>query len=104
MGYEDHRHAQPTMQPEKLVLEAVADDWVHRAERLVHEHERRLGGQGPCNTYPLALAAGELRRIALTDQIRIEPDQGDELVDATANARLRPSEKAWDRCNILRNR
>ena len=48
------------LQPQELVLQALAGDRVDRAERLVHEHERRVGGQGARDADALALAAGEL--------------------------------------------
>ena len=52
------------LQAQELVLQALAVDRVDRAERLVHEHQRRVGGQGAGDADALALAAGELRRVA----------------------------------------
>ena len=43
----------------------VPDHRVDRAERLVHQHHRRVRGQRPGDADPLLLAAGELGRVAL---------------------------------------
>ena len=48
------------LQPQKLLLQPVADDRVDRAERLVHQQHGRVGGERPGHADPLALAAGEL--------------------------------------------
>ena len=53
------------LEAQELVLEAVADDRVDRAERLVHEHDRRVRGQRPGDADALPLAAGELAREAV---------------------------------------
>ena len=49
------------LQAQELVLQALAVDRVDRAERLVHEHQRRVGGERAGDADALALAAGELR-------------------------------------------
>ena len=64
VGHEHDRLVDPGLEPEQLVLEAAADDRVDGAERLVHEEDRRVGGQGPGHAHPLLLAAGELVRVA----------------------------------------
>ena len=48
---------------EELVLQPGSHDRVDRGERLVHEHHRRVGGQGAGHAHPLALAARELGRV-----------------------------------------
>ncbi len=48
------------VEPEKVVLEPVPGDRVDRAERLVHEHDRGVGGHRPGDADPLLLATGEL--------------------------------------------
>ena len=45
------------VQAQELVLEPVASDRVDRAERLVHQHQRRVGGQRAGEADALALAA-----------------------------------------------
>ena len=58
---EDDRLAQLALDPQELVLEPGARDRVDRAERLVHEHDRRVRRERACETDALALAARELR-------------------------------------------
>ena len=55
------RLADLALQAQELVLEAAAGDRVDRAERLVHQHQRRVGGQRARDPDPLPLAARELR-------------------------------------------
>ena len=51
------------MELQEFVLETLAHDRVDGAERLVHEHERGLGGKGSRDANALTLATRELRRI-----------------------------------------
>jgi hypothetical protein len=48
------------LQPEELVLQPVAGDRVDGTERLVHQHDVRVGAHRPGHPDPLALPAGEL--------------------------------------------
>ena len=64
VGDEDDRLADLGLQAQELVLQALAVDRVDRAERLVHQHQRRVGGERAGHADALALAAGELRRVA----------------------------------------
>ena len=93
VGDEDDRLAQAPLQAQQLVLQALAVDRVDGAERLVHEHQRRVGGQGAGHADALALAAGELRGVAVARLGGIEPDELDELVDAGADALARPAQQ-----------
>ena len=68
MGDEHDGLAELGLQPEELVLQLGAHDRVDRAERLVHQHHRRVGGQRPGDADPLLLAAGQLRRVALGER------------------------------------
>ena len=60
---------------EELLLETVAGDRVDRPERLVHEHDRRVRGQGPRHPDSLLLPPGEFGRVALPVLIGVEPDE-----------------------------
>jgi hypothetical protein len=57
VGDEDDRLAQLGLQAQELVLEALAVDRVDRAERLVHEHERRVDRKRAGDADALALPA-----------------------------------------------
>ena len=65
VGDEEDRLADLGLKPEELVLEPLAVDRVDRAEGLVHQHHRRVRGEGPRDADPLLLAAGELGRVAV---------------------------------------
>ena len=47
VGDEDDRLADLALEAQELVLEPLAVDRVDGAERLVHQHQRRIGGAGP---------------------------------------------------------
>ena len=50
VGDEDDGLAQLVLQPQQLVLQALPGDRVDGAERLVHQQDRRVGGQRPRDT------------------------------------------------------
>ena len=80
--------------PQELVLQLGAHDRVDRAERLVHQQHRRVGGEGAGHPDALLLAAAELRRVALGDR-RAEPDEVEQLHRPLARAvrRSQPSRR-----------
>ena len=90
------------LQAQELVLQALAVDRVDRAERLVHEHQRRVGGQGAGHADALALAAGELRRDSGRASRRVEADELEQLVDAGAMRSRGPSRAAAGRWRCSR--
>ena len=63
------------LQAQELVLQPLAVDRVDRAERLVHQHQRRVGGERAGHADALALAAGELRRVAVAPCRPVEADR-----------------------------
>ena len=65
VGDEQDGLAELALQPQELVLELLAHHRVDGAERLVHEHHRRVGGQGARHPDPLLLAARELVGVAV---------------------------------------
>ena len=73
MGDEDDGLVQFALQTQHFGLQLVADHRVDRAERLVHQQDRRVGGQRPGHADALLLTAGQLRRIAV-GQLRVQPD------------------------------
>ena len=64
VGDEEDGLAELLLQPQELVLQLLAHDRVDRAERLVHQHHRRVGGQRAGHADALLLAAGELGGVA----------------------------------------
>src|SRR5271155_1240181 len=63
MGHEHDRFLGLVPQPEQLLIEMIAHDFVERAERLVHQEQRRLEGQRARDRSTLLHAAGQLPRI-----------------------------------------
>ena len=65
----------------KIVAERVAGEGIERAERLVHQHDPRLGRQRAGDADALALAAGQFMRKAVAVVRAVEPHQIEQLVD-----------------------
>ena len=89
---EDDRLLDLGVQAQEVVLQPVAGDRVDRAERLVHQHDRLVGGHRSGNADALALAAGELARVALGVAL-LEADELEQLADARADALLGPAQQ-----------
>ena len=100
VGDEDDRLADLGLQAQELVLEALAVDRVDRAERLVHQHQRRVGGERAGDADALALAAGELRGVARGHLLR-QPDQVEQLLDAVGDPLLVPAEQPRDGGDVV---
>ena len=80
VGDEQDRLADLRLEAQELVLQALAVDRVDRAERLVHQHQRRIGRERARDADALALAARQLRRVAVA-QLGAERRQLEQLVD-----------------------
>ena len=104
VGDEDDRLAQLGLQAQELVLQPLAVDRVDRAERLVHEHQRRVGGERARDADALALAAGELRRVAVAHLVGVEADELEQLVDAGGDALPCPSRELRHGRDVLADR
>ena len=90
------------LQAQELVLQPLAVDRVDRAERLVHEHQRRVDRERAGDADALALAAGELGRVARRASPAVQADQVEQLVDARARSRsLVPARAARDGGDVL---
>ena len=85
---EDRRHVHDVVELPQPLAELGADARVERAERLVEEQHLRLRREGAREAHALALAPGELRRIAVAQALEL--DEVQELVDALADLVLRP--------------
>ncbi len=92
------------VEAEELVLEPRAGDGVDGAERLVHQEDGGIGGQGPGHADPLALAARHLRRIPAAVDVGREPHQLEQLVDPRRDAFLLPAEEARDGADVRGDR
>jgi len=62
VGYAHHRHAVPSQAAHDR--QNLANHlWIESARRLVEKHRGRLHREGACDSHPLLLPAGKLRRI-----------------------------------------
>jgi hypothetical protein len=98
-----HEHdglAQRLLQAKEFVLQLGAGDGIDGAERLVHQHDRRIGRECARHADALALPTGELGRVPLRVLARREADQREQFVDARGDARSAPAEKPRHRRNV----
>lgn len=70
----DHGHAELALHLEELVLDRLAVDRIDRAERLVHQQQRRVRRQRADHPDALLLAAGEFARVALQVLLGLQLD------------------------------
>jgi hypothetical protein len=103
VGDEHYRLAQLALQPEELVLKLLADDRVDRAEGLVHQHHRRVGGQGAGDSDALLLAAGELARVSVGERRR-QPHAFQQLQRASPCLLPVPAEQQRHRGDVRSDR
>ena len=81
MGDKDDSLSQAPLQFEKFALQFGPGDGIKCAERLVHQENRRIGGEGAGHADPLPLSAGKFAGIARGD-FGVESDQLHEFVYA----------------------
>ena len=73
VGDEHDGLAEFALQPQDFGLQILAHHRVDGTERLVHQQDRRVGGQCPRHADALLLAAGQLCRVPV-GELRVEPD------------------------------
>jgi hypothetical protein len=88
---QQHRLAQPRLDAAELDLQLTARDRVERAERLVHQQDRRIRGEGPRHADALTLSARQLIGPPGGVVVAREPDQPEQLADARAHALVLPA-------------
>ena len=72
VGDQDRRGLQPAQQQGEFELHRLAQVAVQRAERLVQQQHGRLDGERAGDGDALALAAAELRRVALFEAVELQ--------------------------------
>ena len=78
VGHEGDGLAELGLQAQELLLQPVAHDGVDGAERLVHQHHRRVRRQGPGHADALLLASRELCGVAVRHRL-VEAHPGEQL-------------------------
>ncbi len=84
---EDDGFAKAVGQGAKFALKFGTGDGIERAERLVHQKNRRIGGEGTRDPHTLALAARKFVGAAMRKFVRIEANQQEHFLDAGGRAR-----------------
>ena len=100
VGDEHDRLSQLGLQRQQLVLQGGADHRVDGAERLVHQQDGRVGGEGAGDADALLLAAGQLVRVALR-QGRVEADEGEQFPGPCPRLLARPAVEHGDRGDVV---
>src|SRR5712691_6754148 len=96
--------AQTVRESTEFALELGAGDGIERAEGLVHEQNRRVGGEGAGDADALTLAAGEFAGAAAGEFARIEADKVEHFVDAGGGAGGIPFFQSGNEGDVFRNR
>src|SRR5215475_6057621 len=82
----------------KLATHLGAGQGIERAERLVHQQNRRVDGQRARKSDALALPAGQFTRVTVGVSLRVEADQIEQFIDARADAVFGPAlQSRYDR-------
>ena len=100
---EDDRLANLLLEAEELVLQTCSHNGVDRSERLVHQHQRRVGRERAREADALALTTGKLRGETLRIG-RIEPDELEQLGGARPDPRAGPAEQLRHRADVRLHR
>ena len=93
MGDEHGGQAGLVLQSAELAAELESNGCVERRERLVEEEELRRSAQGLCQCDPLALATGDLVRVAVLQSLEVkvvEPVRGPARRGALGEEELLP--------------
>ena len=88
---QEHRLSQPRLDAAELLLQLTPRDRVERAERLVHQQDRGIRGEGPRHADALALSARQLIGPPRAVVVVREPDQPEQFADARAHALVLPA-------------
>jgi hypothetical protein len=89
------------VQPPVVLAERVAGERVERAERLVHQHDRRLGRERPGQADALAFAAGKLAGKPFAKLAVAETDQREQRLDPRRRPRVVPAEQLRRDADVL---
>src|SRR4051812_39468538 len=100
VGYEDRRFLQALLQSAKFFLNLGTSDWIECAEWFIEEKVRGIGSQSPRHSDSLALASGELLRIAV-EQIGSEANHGQQFSHSCANFFGGPVLNSWNQSDIF---
>jgi len=75
VGHEHNRLPEPAQDAQKFRLQVGPSDRIECAERLVHQHHRRIGGERARHAYALLLPSGQFAREPMAVSGRLHSDQ-----------------------------
>ena len=101
---EDDRLRDLAVQAPQLVLKPRARDRVEGAERLVHQQQRRVGGQRAREPDALPLPARELRRVPRPRRRGSSPTSSSSSSTRSRIRALRPAEESRDGGDVVADR
>jgi hypothetical protein len=96
--------AQTVREGAEFALELGAGDGIECAEGLVHEENRRVGGEGAGDADALPLATREFAGAAAGEFARIEADKLEHFVNAGGDAGGVPFFQCGNEGDVFRNR
>ena len=99
---EDDRITKTADQGAEFALKLCARDGIERAERFVHQEDRRIGGESAGDANALTLTAREFARMAMREFAGIEADKLEHFFDARGDARGAPAFEAGYETHIFR--
>src|SRR5712692_8647655 len=79
---ENNSFAEAPGEGAELALEFGASNGIKRAKGLIHQQNRRIGGEGASDANALTLAAGKFTRAAVGKFRWIKSNQGEEFPNA----------------------
>jgi hypothetical protein len=104
VGDENDSLAKAAGQGAEFALEFGTGDGIEGAEGLVHQKNRRIGGEGASDADALALAARKFAGTALGKFARIEADEVEHFLDAGGDAGRVPLCQSGNQSDIFCNR
>src|SRR5713101_2458067 len=101
---ENNSFAEAPGEGAELALEFGASNGIKRAKGLVHQQNRRIGGEGASDANALTLAAGKFTRAAVGKFRWIKSNQGEEFPNAHRCAAHVPAFQNGNESDIFCNR
>src|SRR6185295_16684560 len=97
---DDHRLAQSILDAVKLTVQLGAGQRIERAERLVHQQDRRVDAKRPRDADPLTLSARQLVRPARREVLRRQTHELEQFVHPRSHAIGRPRFEPRHHCHV----
>jgi hypothetical protein len=104
VGHEEHGLSEPALPVEELALHRTARNRIESSEGFVHQEHRRVRRKSSRHADPLALSAGKLARMSLTELRGRKAHELEQLVGPRSHRVLAPAEKPRHRLDVAAHR